>query len=308
MRTFVLIIFLALGMTGKSQIYVPWALTKKAKKGISYPELPTLKKSTTVFVYRDVDKPHLDLMQKTLEEAWTLTELKFVPFHEFSHDNYDESYSFFEVDYIAYIRDGVKKSQYFITLRQKKGAKWLQHARVQLFPTFETEMVVFPPEISRPADREVVMKHLYGSAQIRNWHLAYIKNVLQCVQNQIQGKSMEAAEGELKALQTSTLYVPEYCMTKLGLIFGDEVKDRDPDKVMEKYAYPYEITSNEDLNNRVATSDKPVYYLHYMKSESRKHINVFNSQTGQLVYSVSLLGPKNLTKNDVAALSNAIRK
>lgn len=308
MKTILLVLFLAIGMAGKSQVYVAWALTKKAKKGVPYPELPTLKKTKTVFVYRDMDEPYLDLMQQTLREAWTLTELEFVSYDEFSSNEYGESYSFLQVDYIGYIRDDEERSQYFLTLRQKKGAKWLQHARIQLFPTFNTEVVVFPPGRSRPADREVVMTHLNGSAEIRNWHLAYVKNALQCVQNQLQGKPMKAPEAELKKLRTATLYVPEYCLTKRGLLFGDEVKDRDPDKVMEKYAHPYEIISNEDLGKLVTGSDQPIYYLHYMKSESRKHINVFNSQTGQMVYTVSLIGPKNLTKNDVGALSNAIRK
>lgn len=57
------------------------------------------------------------------------------------------------------------------------------------------------------------------------------------------------------------------------------------------------------MGKLILKSDKPIYYLVYVRSSTDKYITVFNSQTGNMLYSQYTAASSNIKPNDIHRLA-----
>ncbi|MBK8966627.1 MAG: hypothetical protein IPM36_08060 [Lewinellaceae bacterium] len=68
------------------------------------------------------------------------------------------------------------------------------------------------------------------------------------------------------------------------------------------------MISNAELNRKIIEETEPFYYLVYIKSSTDKYVSVYNSQTGDLVYTTYTGISYNLKDKDLGKLESAVSK
>jgi hypothetical protein len=267
-------------------------------------DLERLKNTTTIFVYRESDKETLELLKSTLEKACTYTTLRFVPYETYAQEKYGDSYSFFTIRgmYIERVGDISMTSTFlYLSLWMQNGEEPLDFCRIELAPT--------PPTYRGPR----TLEHMYGDAVFRNWHLAFLKNALQLVDQKLRASETfymrgNRTYGSLAPLQNDTLYVPDYVLIKFNPFTGDDSETHDQEKLFEQYPYPYKVVTTEELDRLVLEADSPIYYLCYIKSSSMKYICIFNGQSGEMLYSYYRSAAYNMEPSNFAEIAQEIKK
>jgi hypothetical protein len=319
MRLLLIILLLILSDEIVAQINVgPIRDVKIATGAFDQAKLNKLKKTTTIFIYRESDLENLEVLKKTLKEAWTYTEMKFVSYDEFLETDYDDSYSFFSVTTtikVVVTSVTTEVTHIYLTLwmpTQEEEPDYF--CRIELYPSFKVlEMMSSTVEVKREIefDDSDWSEYFYTKADFRNWNLFYLKNSLQFVSGKLKESSehfllREMVYYDLVPLTENILYIPDYALIKFSPLNGDESKRHSIDKIFKKYAYPYRVVTEEELTKKVLEATEPVYYLSYVKSSMNKFVTVFNSQTGEMLYS-RFNGGYNLNKQDLSDLSDAIK-
>lgn len=98
MKKLATLIFTCISLFSLSQINVgskEWGSIRKSE--LKEENIAKLRKTQTVFVYKNSDKENLELFKQTLDDAWDFTELIFVDYNEFVEEEWDQNeYSFFQ--------------------------------------------------------------------------------------------------------------------------------------------------------------------------------------------------------------------
>jgi hypothetical protein len=290
-KLFLFSIICLLSLTIKAQISVsPKEDVKLSTGKFDADHLALLKKTTTVFILRKSEEAELEAYQKLLDSAWTLTPIKVITVAEWNTYMKDAKYSFFTIDGFSTQTTMSRGSSYtnshvYLHLwmydpksKSKKDRDKLSFARVELSPSFKTL-----------SDFESV-EGLYKRGVFRNWEIGTIANYLKVVNSYLaKGETRwlfmnEVDAKEIKKLKSEVLYIPETILIDFNKFTGDESKKQDKVKLMADYKFKYEIISVDKLNEMILTSEKPFYYLTYVKSSTDKYVTVQNSQTGKIIY------------------------
>lgn len=175
----------------------------------------------------------------------------------------------------------------------------IQVARIEFFTDFET--------LSSPEN--LFDSEYDGEGHIRNWSAGLLKNYLQNL-NQLLQNSTERGlfdesinKVELNKLKKTTLYVPNYVLTKFNAFTGDESKQHSEKKLFKHYPNKYQIITMDDLNDIILSEDKSIYYLIYVKSSTDKFITVINSSSGEMIYSKYTPVSYNIKGSDIKAIN-----
>lgn len=277
--------------------------------------LNKLKSSKTLFIYRDSDTANLESFKSMLDEVWDYTELEFISYKEYSTNTYDENYSFFTIGWdhketTSSIGMNSENTYIYLTLWMNKENEKLTFCRIELYPTFTTYQ---NPVMYSEKYVNLMMKYIYEETILHNWNLLYLTNALQFVNEKLT-KSYEhwlfksAVYADISFLKNDTLYIPEYALTIFDAFTGDESEKQNMNKLVKKYPYPYKFLSIEELSNKVLNSEKPFYYLSYIKSSSDKFVSIVNTKTGELLYSDYSAGSYNLKDKDFNKLAKKIKQ
>jgi hypothetical protein len=270
-------------------------------------ELEALKKTTTIFIIRNSDEDELEYYQSLLDSVWDITKIKVIRESDWKLYKQKPQYSFFTIGGFVVtkeMRTGSASSSHLylhLWMHNPESDNILTFSRIELFPDFKTMS-------------DMGSLNLYHKGNIRNWGFRMIANNLQLV-NQLLKKGETRwlfKEGEvpdeLKHLKTQTLYVPDYVLIKANASTGDESERHDPKKLFQDYEFKYEILSLAQLNEKILTSENPIYYLTYVKSSTDKFINIQNSKTGKIIYSQYTSVSYNIKASDFKKISKAIAK
>lgn len=141
------------------------------------------------------------------------------------------------------------------------------------------------------------------------WYAGFFKNFIQQIQDYMKnlaakGKSDDVADpSKIAELKNATLYVPKY-------VLNDASKDKTPEELFSKYPNKYQMISSEDLNKKILAGENVYYLITCIYGQNCKIVNVVNSQTGQLVYSLHEVKPiyPYLRKNDIGDIAKATEK
>ncbi len=277
-------------------------------------ELPKIKQGTTFVVMRDtttsIAKTYMDIYRS----EWKFSKLAFIQLEDVDKnmtptssfitigDNTTTTQSYTRADPNRRIgptnpalKPGISYSNTHIYLelwtcnesyfsQTNKAAFKPYHpvtvAHIELFTDYE---VMAHPDLLYEMDYD-------GGGHIRNWSPGILKNYLRLLHKLLDRNEKrwqyanEINEKALAKLKRDTLFVPDYILVKFNKRTGNESKKHDKKDVFKDYKYKYALISAEALSQKILETDKPFYYLIYVKGSTDKYISVFNAQTGDMIY------------------------
>jgi hypothetical protein len=297
-------------------------------------ELPRLKKSTTYIVMPDTASSIAQPYKAIFNQYWTYTPIAFIEYKDIYKHLTPEA-SFFTIGNYSKKNTFVYHSQE--DGRRTGGSYTNTHLYFELWMC-DTEMLnkwqnrkkkteEMPDKVKRTIGRvelytdyltllwpENIYKSDYdGGGHIYNWGPGYLKNYLQSLRALLEaGQERSLFKGEqnlqqLRNLKKQTLYVPDYVLIKFKKFSGDESTRHEESDIFKPYKLPYELVSSSALNKKILESTEPFYYLVYIKSSTDKYVSVYNSQTGELVYTSYTPISYNIKDDDIEKLAKAVR-
>jgi hypothetical protein len=300
-----------------SQVNVGSIEYVKLKPGVFESEdLLKLKSSKTIFIYRLND--NLEELKRAINEIWTITEISFIPFSEIDKIDFQNSSIFSLSGLNTEVRSvnsnlNYDNSHIYLNLwmynKNKKGKNVKKtFSRIELHPTFIDYSFV----TSNKDNNTKVAEYLYTKATLKNWNVGFLKNYLQNVNDLIEEGSnrwlyqSDNKNQELKKLAKTTLYIPEYVLTKFNKFTGDESEKMDQNKLFNNYPYKYKVISAEDISLKITESEEPIYYLVYVKSSTDKYVSIVYSKTGSIIYNSYKTTSYNISKSDIKSIASSI--
>lgn len=301
-----LILFIS---TSFGQIHVGRDSVKTTKpKPIKKENLDLLKKTTTIFLYRDSDAKNLENFKKTISESWSYTPLEFMSFKKYVATELKGNYSFFTIGGKQVESTNYTSTRLYLNLWMKVGSETVSFSRMELytdFPTYQKAEKYIGNENFK------MMQYLYTEANIYNWHIPFIKNSLQYVNKKLNKNEtrwlFEAKinHPDLKNIKANTLFIPDYTLVKFHAFSGDESKRHNIEKLMKRYPYKYKVVSVNELNKIITDSKEPVYYLSYIKSSTDKFVNIIEGKSGDIIYSKYTPISYNIKDKDIIRIISA---
>jgi hypothetical protein len=278
-------------------------------------DLARIKSGTTYITMRDPESEIAKDYIEVYKKYWTLSKIEFIKYNEVSSHMSEESTFLTFGGFVRTSNNGTSvhlylelwkfSEKYLNGAKRKKptGADQIQIARIEFFPDFAT--IVDPNEI---------FKFDYdGDGHFRNWSPGLLKNYIQQLTILLEAnkkRSLFAAafdNVQLSELKKQTLYVPDYVQIKFGAFTGSESKKIEEKELFEDYKYEYKLLPMSELSNLILTNPDPIYYAVYVKSSTDKYITVFNSATGEIIYTVYKGVSYNIGGKDFKAISNKIK-
>lgn len=258
-------------------------------------KIPDLKNGTTYVVMKD---PTSDAAQQYIEifkKYWTISKVDFIKPSQIL--SYTAKNNFFLSIGVFTSNTGASNSHVHMYLglwtckdgylesKTKKKLSWdntIHLAKVELVSDYF--------ELGGP--NGVPKYDYYGGGHIKNWGPGILKNYLQEIILLLEAgtdRSIFAAyndDAQLNLLKKQTLYVPEYVMIKTGMIAGAPEKRSSDKEIFSGYKYPYKLITTDELNQKILNDTIPFYYLVYVMDDPDKFVTIFNSETGEMVYTV----------------------
>ncbi|HTB07647.1 MAG TPA: hypothetical protein VK806_11910 [Bacteroidia bacterium] len=152
------------------------------------------------------------------------------------------------------------------------------------------------------------------AGHIRNWGPGFLKNYLQQLMIYLNGKKEVYYEkddftnkSEMAHLQTATLYIPDYTLTRYDPHNGNESQKTTALELFKEYHFPHKLISTQELNDKILNSTEPFYYLVYVKDCENKLVTIINSQTGEIVYSNYTKYSYNIKPSDFDDLNSVVK-
>ena len=294
--------------------------------------LEAFKKTTTVFYIQADDVARKAEFEKALKGVWTIT--PFVVAGPDEMDAYADGQKYSQAGFGGYI---LQRSGYgggrmntathltydFSVMDYGKngkpdGRKLL--ARFLLNPDEQTLRQSFRPVAvwgkSKDRQEQSMMRTLYTTSKFANWGPGYLRGYAKNINDALLKKERRSfntsskAEG-LSALQRDTLFLPRSLQTRYSGLTGAERQGSGGDEEgAEELRASYKFTSvwidDEDLQQRILTAMKPVYYLLYVRASSEKYVSVFNGKTGEMLYAAHSLLSYNFRGKDLKDLAKVI--
>ena len=177
-------------------------------------------------------------------------------------------------------------------------------ATIELFPDYNTQA---NPNWLYSLDYD-------ASGHLKNWGDGIYSNMLQMLctaltigqERQYKEEFIDAKQ--VNALSSTSLYLPNYVLTKFLKNSGDESNKYEEKELMKDYPFSYKIVSIEELNTKIINSDTNIYYLLLIKTGNERFVTVTNSITGTIIYSSFSSSSTSLKSSDLKLLAKTISK
>ena len=153
-----------------------------------------------------------------------------------------------------------------------------------------------------------------AAGHFKNWGTGVLSNYLQqlCTLlekgNECTAKTEIANTAELQKMAGSTLFVPDYVLTKFSKNSDDESKKYPEKEIFEGFTLAYKVLTTAELNEKIVNSTTPFYYLLYVKTPSEKFVTVTNAQTGEIIYLGYTAAAANFKSADLKAIQKTTVK
>ncbi|WP_308994033.1 hypothetical protein QLS71_017635 [Mariniflexile litorale] len=145
-----------------------------------------------------------------------------------------------------------------------------------------------------------------------NFHLGYIKNYFQTLNNKLtDNESLKIRDeikkkDKLKELKSKTLYVPNWLLKDYSTFKLKVTKVLKPEELFEDYKFEFKVLSNEELNSKILNKDE-FYYLMHTTYNGEKVISIINSLTGEIIYSIVDNSSNLIEKSDLKDINKLIK-
>lgn len=303
-----------------AQIFVAESAEKGRKKSDNS---PGLSENITLFVLQEKDYRNKEIFEEAIRASWTLTPFRVITEEEKSLYYGKEGYLWF--GFGGQIIQRVSRSGMTTTNTHlsydlyrldpnRKGTK-LERSTLASFqlhpdmPTYRESERIF---MGRDAERKFG-EYVYRKSIFNNWGPGFLRTYLKVINDMLvsgEGRRVYKELNEklaLKPLIRDTLYIPDYVTVRMNPLTGKVSEpDTDDEDIKKVYPFPHKFVSSEQLNEMIL-SGKKFFYLNYVKSSTDKYINVFNNETGQMIYAEYVPVSYNFRNKDLSRLSKLIR-
>ncbi len=311
---------LSLNQIAFAQIQVGSATHTKGPGKISDEDMSKFKKSTTYFILQAKDYANQAAFQDAIAKVWKVTPFKIIQPNEMSNlDENKSSFFFFGGFATRSSNSGFHPHlsyDLFMLSKNKKG-KTEQNMFGKFLLHLDGESYRF---ISRYANgnsqrfSEKVIPFLFNEAEMQNWSPLMLSGYLKVINDGLSTGTLRSVFEEytnkegIKALQNQTLYVPNYVNNKFNMFTGGE-KDTEDDEsdLKSAYAFPSQYVILADLEKAAKENNSGVYYLSYIKNSTDKYVSVFNSKTGEMLYTAYSPMSYNFKLKDLKRISAKVK-
>ena len=275
---------------------------------------------------KDPNSPIAKAYIDVFTEYWTFNEVKFI-----KHDEVEKylapDNSFFSIGNshtekkVTHMNEGISSTtsvyaknhvyfelwtcdeKYFGKESNKFDTSYtIQIARLELYTILDAAM---SPIL-------LTMSEYDGGGFIHNWSPGILKNDIQTLMTLLDRATVRSLDEkvlnlpQLKKLNTSTLYVPDYVLIKYNNLTGSESELLKEKVIFKNYELNYEIVSMDVLSKKIIEATGDFYYLILVKSEADKYINVINGHTGEIIYSDYAQQAYNINAGDLSKIVKTI--
>ncbi|WNM19770.1 hypothetical protein [Flavobacterium capsici] len=283
-------------------------------------ELAKIKDGTTYIAMKDPASPKAAAFVAAAKKYWTFSKIECIAYKEVEQ-HIQPNASFITIggkmsssnsptantETRVFLELWTTNGKY--TYDSKKRRHFNQADKISL-ATFE----LFPDYLTQANPSSLYRIDYDASGHLKNWGDGVFGNMLQMLCTSLTvGQVREYKEefmdtNEVKALASTTLYLPDYVLTKFSKNSGDESKKYEEKELLADYPFSYKVVSIEELNTKINTSDTNIYYLLLIKSGNDHFVTVTNSKTGLIVYSNFSGSGFNLKASDLKTLAKAAGK
>jgi hypothetical protein len=274
-------------------------------------EIANIKSGTVFFAMKDPASPKAAAFVETIKKHWTLSKVAFIKYTDVEKNiapnnsfvtigaNMTSSNASTSTETNFYLEFWTTNGKFVYDPKKRKHFNQedkIVLASIALFPDFTTQ--------NNPS---TIYKMDYDAAgHLKNWSPAILGNYIQQVVSLLnKGEVREAKtefsnKAELGKLQT--LYIPDYVLTKFPKNSDDESKKYDEREITEGSGLTCKIITTEELNDKIAASEMPFYYLLFIKTNTGRYVTVTDSKSGEIIYSAFSGGNGNFKAGDLKAI------
>jgi len=277
-------------------------------------EMAKIKQGTTYFAMKDPASPAAAAYVAAIKKAWTLNKVECIKYTEVEK-NIAPNNSFVTLGANMTTSNSTlaaTETRMYLELWTTNGKFTYDPKKRRHFNQADKIVVatieLFADYYAQNNPSAMYKMEYDAAGHFKNWGVGVLSNYLQqlCTLlekgNECSAKTEIANTAELQKMAGSTLYVPDYVLTKFGKNSDDESKKYPEKEIFEGYTLAYQVLSTAELNEKIANSSVPFYYLLFVKTPSEKFVTVTNAQTGEIVYLGYTAAAANFKNADMKAL------
>jgi hypothetical protein len=168
---------------------------------------------------------------------------------------------------------------------------------------------------AKDRQEQSMVRTLYTTSKFANWGPGYLRGYAKTINDALLKKerrsfnSASKVEG-LSAVKRDTLFLPRSLQARYSGLTGAQRSSDDDQEGSEELRSSYKYTSvwidDAELQQRILTATKPIYYLLYVRAASEKYVSVFNGKTGEMLYASHSILSYNFRGKDLKDLAKAM--
>ncbi len=276
-----------------------------------------LKKMTTYFVCAKGVSQDMAALQQLFDDAWDYNDIVVIAQEDIQEHIREKNAAFFTPS-IATLDGNIREIYYELwsikdQTKSIDSYNMIQYCRFNIYYLCEYSI----KKIELPTTNDL-FDYLYNEAEMRNFKPGIVANYLKFLETYLKEEkylychSRIADLGKLKDLKQDTLYITGNIKNKYSIktlkMSCELDEEQEVEKLMEKYPYPYEFISYEDLNDKIINGDNFNYALCLKSNLTTKHISIFNSRSGECIYNKTDNGSISFKSGDLKYIAEAINK
>lgn len=283
-------------------------------------EVAKIKQGTTYFAMKDPASPKAIAYVDAIKKAWTLSKVECIKYTDVEK-NIAPNNSFVTItanmttsnstlastETRIYLELWTTNGKYTHDPKKRRHfnqADKISIATIELFADYYAQ--------NNPS---ALYKIDYDAAgHFKNWGAGVLANYLQQLTSLLNkgtdcpAKTEIANKEELQKMASSTLFIPDYVLTKFAKNSDDESKKYTDKEIFDGFTQSYKVLPIAELNDKIQSNATPFYYLLFIKTPSEKFVTVTNAQTGEIIYSAYTSSPTNFKSGDLKELQKAAQK
>jgi hypothetical protein len=314
------LLFLLISVSSYSQIVVgKWKMFDQSPDKNKIEQIDLLKQKKTLFIL----PPTFNIKDydQALSGVWTISPYEVIWTVDFDKLSVDErltkypnkDYSYFKLastKYTTTMKSGAKVDYLFNTMNlnvykfKKTNKKGFDE-----FDATSVATIFFSPNIEQRRDNPT-SKNI-NPRLFQNFDLGYLKTYLKIVNKELLANGYLNCYDDyvnkqtIGNLKSKTLFIAESVGVKYNAFSRTEGKKRENDELLEDYKFPYEVVTDEQLNDKLL-EDEEIYYLQYTQVNGIKLISVLNSKTAEVLYTSKTSMSYNIKPKDFKDISKKI--
>ncbi|RQO31102.1 hypothetical protein DBR32_10380 [Taibaiella sp. KBW10] len=312
-----------MALSAKAQIQIGSNESSPNPGKIDKEDFESFKKTTTFFVLQEKDYAQEEAYREAIAKVWTVTPFKIVKPEDINTANKKQTSFFFFGGFMT-VRRGQSTTSYhthlsydlFMLEKDKKGNPDKKlYAKIMLHPDADTYSETMRYAHSRDkVFSQKIIPYIYGKSELNNWSPVTLSGYLKVINDHLLQEETRSVFKEtinkeaLQVLKNDTLYIPDYVNIKFNMFtMGEKDTEEDAAELQAAYKYPVRYVSLKELNRLAVQNPNGIKYLSYIKSSTDKHVSVFDSKTGAMLYTVYVAVSYNFKHKDLRKLANYIK-